>query len=169
MRNFIMFFAIISLCVSCSKPKLPTIEEEVLLEAFSMYQVALVYDEVCNKTDPKTRYDTKNKENILLLGNQNLLAARFGSVQHIRFPDKSVDELVGKLLDSFEKIQDKIRNELEKQGCDGKVAQDAERVLKLYTGFHPMQISALLDKKIEERGGTITPPEDRDAIGESPK
>jgi len=169
MRNFIMFFCSVFFVVLNVQAQSTTIEEQVLVQSFSVYQMGLAYDEICNKTDPKTRYDTKKKENVMLFGNQNLLTARIGGLMHKRNPDKTVDELVEDLINLSKVIEQAIKKKLNEQGCKGEAAQAAENAFKLYSTAQPIQINSFLDKRIVEGGGTITPPEGRDAIGESPK
>ena len=156
MRNFLILFFISLLLPQFSQAASPTIEEQVIMNSFALYQTALVYDEVCNGHDPKDRYDLKKPENVRLLGNEQLLAARFGGVEHGRFPDKSVDEMVAKMTGFSKMIKGKAKETLDSKGCDSEAAQSGEKALKLFTTVIPAQLNELLDAQIKKQGGTVT-------------
>lgn len=142
----------------------PTIEEETLLKSFAAFNGALVYDEVCKGTDPKSRYDFKNPENVNLAGSEQMLAARLGGLQHVRFPDESVEEVIQRLTFIKKKIYDKSRELLEKNGCDSQGAQQAEKALMLYSQTSPEQVMAIIDEHIKELGGKVTSSKEVDAV-----
>ena len=143
----------------------PTIEEQALLKAFGGFNVALAYNEVCNKADPKEMYNTKNPVSITLLGNQNILAAKFGGTQHVRFPEKTVEELVLKLRNLMDEIKAGAKGKLNKLGCESEEGKDAAKAWKFYSTINPWQLSGFLDEKIVARGGRVTSTDEIEAAG----
>ena len=141
-----------------------TVEEKILLKSFTVYQASLTYDEICNDVQPKEYYnkddDNPNKtKNVNILGNQQLLVARLGWMQKLRFPKLSIEDVVERLVGMAEKIKNKTAETLKEKGCASKEAESLKNGLLLYSTNHPVQISSFLDKAIIKGGGTITPPE----------
>lgn len=155
MHRFFALIFISILLVGCSKRE-ATIEETVLMQSFASFQAALAYNEVCNGIVPKDRYDTKKPENVNLLGNEQMLAARIGGLQHLRFPKATVKELVEKLVDTAQTLRKKVIATLESDGCDSSKGKAAGKAYLLYSKTHPFQIFSMINKEITKRGGTIT-------------
>ena len=157
MRYLIGLLVLVVSLPAYAEQKAASIEEQVLMETFIGYQSALVFDEVCNKNDPKSRYDFEKPENVNLMGNQQMLAARIGGLQHLRFPEASVDDLVKKLVATSAAIESKIAEKVRSDGCESRAGKAAGEAYKLFSQAHPAQVFGLIDKKIVEKGGTVTP------------
>lgn len=140
-----------------------TVEEQVVMKHFTNYQGALVYNEVCNGASPKDRYNLDKTINVILMGNEQMLAARAGGLQRIRFPDANVDELVKKLVTASKHIQTGIRKILEETGCENPNSESLKKAYLLFTTVHSSQIYAFIDKEIVEKGGTVTSLEEIEA------
>jgi len=154
----------IALCLflaSCTEEKEATIEEIVVMETFVAYQAALAYDEICNNNSAQDRFKNMNKkENIMLIGHEQMLAARAGGLQHIRFPDATVDELVVRLVNGLSKTKEKTENLLKEKGCTSPEANKIKAAYTMFSKSHPAQIFSLIDKKIIRQGGRVTPVEE---------
>lgn len=135
-----------------------TIEETILTTSFAGFYTAEAYDDYCNKTDPKSRYDMEKKENVYWHGNMQLLVARIGNLQHIKNPDLKIPDAVKHLRASAHLIKTKALGLLKEKGCNSEEATTASKALQFYTKFPPPFVSAMIDKQIKEKGGTITPP-----------
>lgn len=59
MRYSILLISSLGLLSACTKSPPMSVEEKMLFTAFTSYVGALTYDEICNGTDPKSRYDFK--------------------------------------------------------------------------------------------------------------
>ena len=155
MNNFWVMVFVSVMLMACSKDSL-TVEQKVLMGTFASYQSALVYDEVCNGTDPKSRYDFGKIENVNLIGNEQMLVARLGAIQHLSVPDKSIDELVKALHGVAKKFQETARQNLDVKGCDSPEAKSTATAYAVFSSFSPAQLSSVVDGRITEQGGVIT-------------
>lgn len=165
MRHFCIVIIALSLLSACSKQPPPTIEEQLLFKVFSNYVGGLTYDEVCNGTDPKSRYDFEKKENVFLQDNQRMLAARLGGLWHIRYPQKSVDEGVKHLLSIQKKIEEKAHSVLKEKGCDSEQATTLAKAYKQFRTQPSLILMPSLDREIVKRGGRVTTVEEVEAAG----
>lgn len=146
---------------ACAKANESTIEQNVMMKAFSGYVLSLTWDEVCNGTDPKSRFENFSKsENTMLLGNRQLFGARLGGVLHVQNPDKSVDEIVQHMTGMEKTIADNARAKLNAEGCSGATAQAGAKTYMLFSKSHPAQINAFMDKSITDAGGKVTSPDE---------
>lgn len=168
MRFIFILFAFASL-TACSKPAPVTVEETVLMQAFVTYYGALAYDEVCNGTDPKSRYDFGQQQNVMLFGNQNMLAARVGGLWHVRYPERSVDDGVKHLLAIKNKIEAKTKEILKAEGCTSEKSKSFTVGYDFYSKNNPGVIFATLDKEIVKRGGKVTSIQEIEAVGKPVK
>lgn len=132
-----------------------SVEEQVLMETFIGYQSALVFDEVCNKDDSSSQGEAEN-----LTGNQQMLTARIAGLQHLRYPDASADELAKQLVTTSKAIEGKIEEKVRADGCESRAGTAAEEAYQLFSQADPAQVYGLIDKKIVEKGGTVTPMDD---------
>lgn len=161
-----LFLVFVMLSVAaCNKTPETTIEEKITMKSFVGYLTALTYDEVCNGTDQKSRQDLKQRQNVMLLGNQSMLAARVGGLWHVRNPEKSVEEGVKYLITIKEKVQSKFKETLNSKGCSSDEAKQAAKAYKLYSEYHPSIIFGLIDKSIKEAGGSVTSSEEIESAG----
>lgn len=135
-----------------------TIEERVMMSTFMFYQSGLAFDEVCNKTDPVTRHDFNKPENVNLMGNQQMLAARIGNLMQMRLPKETIDQLVERLVKITEKAKIMVTEGLNKYGCESQNAKNAKQSYALFAQNHPSQVSAIIDNEIIKQGGSITAP-----------
>lgn len=135
-----------------------TIEEVILTTSFAGFYTAEAYDDYCNKTDPKSRYDMEKKENVNWHANMQILVARIGNLQHIKNPELKIEDAVKHLRASAHLIKTKALGLFKEKGCQSEEAATAAKALQFYTKFPPPFVSAMIDKQIKEKGGTITPP-----------
>lgn len=160
---FLLFFAI----PAHANPQNMTVEEQVIMKSFAGYVGGLVYDEVCNGTDPASRYDFEKPQNVMLMGNQQMLAARAGGVWKIRNPGGSVEDGLAFLLSVQERVEQHSKAVLEEKGCESPEAQSLARLYKLYSETHPGAVFAFIDKSIEDAGGTVTPLQEIEALDDN--
>lgn len=167
-RNYMILSLLLIPLIGCDKSPNVSIEEQVITNAFINFIVALTYDEICNNTDPKSRYNFDEGEdkdkNVNLFGNQQLIVARIGGLMHLRSPEKSVEDGIKHLLS----VQKKIEGHAEKsfnESCSSEEALRAQKTYILYTNAHPAVISSMIDKTIEEKGGTVTSMDDIENAG----
>lgn len=168
MRKFIIISVFLFLVFSYQfylgeQSKVQSIEEEVISRSFALYQAALVYDDICNGQSSEERYDLEKQENIIRLGNEQILAARFGGVLHLRDPDKNPDEIVAHMIAFSKNVKAITTEKLEHHGCDSDAGQAGEKVWKFYTTTPPWHTSAMMDDEIEKNGGTVTSVKDIEA------
>lgn len=123
-----------------------------------MFVAAEVYDDVCNKTDPKSRYDMNIAANFNRIGNEQLLAGRIGDLMHDHNPRLSVDQGTKRLIKMHDKIAKKFKGVLESQGCESNAALKAKKALYMFQENHPAIFNSFLDKQIAQQGGLPTSP-----------
>jgi len=102
---------------------------------------------------------------VMLLGNEQMLAARIGGLWHIRHPKKSVDEGVKYLLGKADEIKGKAKEIFKTEGCQSDKAAAGAKAYKIYSEAHPAIVIGLIDREIEKQGGKITSPTDVEAAG----
>lgn len=155
--------AALTVLAGCSQPA-PTVEEKILMKGFASYVAALTFDEVCNGTDPKARYDFKQKNHLMLMGNQQMLVARIGGLWYLRHRKKSINEGVAHLFAVQRRLEAKTKKIWKLEGCDSEKAQAAAKAYRLYSETSPAVVMALIDRTIKKEGGTVTPPEATEAL-----
>jgi len=153
------------LFTACTKEPDVTVEEQVVMRGFVNFISGVTYEGFCNKTDPKSYYDFKKKENVMLIGNQQLLAGYLGGLHHIRFPEKSMEDGIKWLTGIQNNVEAKMAAQLQKEGCKSEAAQTAAKAFQLYRHAHPAQIAGLMHKEIEKNGGKVTPLKDIEEAG----
>ncbi|NQZ13619.1 MAG: hypothetical protein HRT94_02175 [Alphaproteobacteria bacterium] len=158
------FLAFIAIMHSPAKAQEVSIEEKTITMAFVNYQTALIYDEICNGTDPKDRYDFEKPENVNLIGHEQMLAARLGGLIKVRMPQISVDDTVKRMTLMRDHTRESVSKKLEEIGCDSDETQSTQSLLNFFSNAHPAQLYAFIDKQITDAGGTITPPEKIEGI-----
>lgn len=164
--RFIYLAFVCLFLASCSQKQEPaSIEEQVLLKTFTAFTVALKYDEVCNGADPKARFDFNKKENVLILGTEQMLAARLGGLMHLRRPDKPAKDLVDVLVKMRDKVGQEAEAGLKSKTCDSAEAKQTAKALEIYKNTHPSIVFAMIDKEIEKQGGKVTSMEEIEAAG----
>ena len=156
MRFLFLAIILISFLVSCSPPREVTIEEQVLRRSYEGFIVALTYDEICNGNDPKTIFDTERKESSMFFGHQNMLIARLGGLHMMHNPKLSMDESIQQLLEIRNKIKVAAKARLEAAGCDSEVGNQLGKAYEFYSRVHPAMAMEMIDKRIEEEGGTVS-------------
>lgn len=163
----IVIFSVIGLCLAgCSKPATPpSIEEKVILKIFLSFIVAGEYDRVC-QNGKMIGGDVTTPATSNYYGNSQILAARFGGLQHIRFPDKSPEELVERMIKVKQHAEKAMAEKLEEEGCDGSTGQGAAKALAYFTQTPPWVIYTRIDQQIEKEGGTIASMEEIEAAGQ---
>ncbi|MDB5491253.1 MAG: hypothetical protein JWO78_1102 [Micavibrio sp.] len=151
------------LCLTCLAlggcGKGPTVEERALLQIFSGLVAAQTYDEVCNKTDPKSRYDMKDQGNVNEFGNMQLLAGRIGTTRHQRFPQESAADSVKWLTAFHDNVQQRTRSSLEKKGCKSSDTQKDRKVLEKFRTTPPATLNGIIDEQIRQQGASPLPPD----------
>lgn len=153
----------------CERASAITTEEKVMIKGLSGYVIGLAWDEICNGTNPQSRYeDFTKKENVNLIGNRQLFGARLGGVLHVRHPKKSADEIL-LILNNMEKsIDQKARQKLKGEGCGGETAKAASKTYLLFSSTHPAVINKFMDKSIVDAGGTVTSSDEIESTGVKP-
>lgn len=150
MRYLIGFLVLVFSLPAYAEQKAPSVEEQVLMETFIGYQSALVFDEVCNKGGSSSQAGAKN-----LAGNQEMLAARIGGLQKLRYPQASAADLNQKLKATSKAIEGKIAEKVRKDGCESRAGKAAGEAYELFSQAQPSQLSGLIDKKVADKGGTV--------------
>lgn len=133
-----------------------SVEERVVISGFAVFNAALAFDQVCNGRDPKEMFDLNKPENINLLGNQQLLAGRYGGLLHNRYPDQPDKVILKKMLLIADQMQKKTSAQLRADGCDSEAGISLSKAWDLYSKSAPEHINRFIDQKITDEGGTIT-------------
>lgn len=143
----------------------PTIEETVILQAFAHFVSVQAYDEVCLEGSLRSM-SPENPRLVVYLGNTEMLAARAGGVWRDRHPEGTVDDGVGSLMRFQQGIIARMTDRLRAEGCESEAGEDVAKAWELYTTIHPAILYGMLNREIEQRGGTVTAPESaREAEG----
>ncbi|MBX2834893.1 MAG: hypothetical protein KTR28_07965 [Micavibrio sp.] len=132
-----------------------SIEEQVLFKSLLGYQIALAYNEACNKP-PVELYKQDDPVSMNLAGNQRVIGAKFGSLQHAKNPEITMEELGKRMAGFATSVSLKAKATIDEKGCDSEEAKSGKNAWALYSKITPPQLNTLLNEKTVEAGGTVT-------------
>jgi len=158
MRTILILLTATALLTACSKPAPPSVEEKAVSKAFTMMIVGQTFDQSCNEAK-LAKMTAKDKSLVLMMGNQQYLAAWLGGLLHVRYPDETVEAITRRLGAVHDATKKSTEEALKKQGCDSEAGKAAAKAYEFYTKVHPAKVFEMLAKQIEKEGGTITPTE----------
>lgn len=128
-----------------------TAEEAVLLSHFLDYFAGMIYDDVCNHTDPKSHLDLSTPENARLASTRQMLTERVKALWQTRHPDEDPDNVITLLMGSIDKGG---RAEFSaNKGCLSSNALKAKTSYLFYSMTETAEVKSIIDKMIVETGG----------------
>ncbi len=154
LKSLFLACLIVGALTSCTQQK-PTVEEEVLIGAFTNIITAETYDKMCNSGEIVTKRPTKDL-NINWYGNQQTIVALIAAPMRRRFPKDTPDKSLERILEIRGNIASKSQSLLEDRGCDSPEAIRMGKILDLYTKMPPWSLHSMILEEVKKRGGVMT-------------